>query len=179
VVLAEIQAFVTGVRPAPDPRRVLATVMFTDIVASTERAAEIGDVRWQALLADHHRIVRQRLERFGGREVKVVGDGFLATFDGPARAVRCAIAIRDGVGELGLGIRAGLHVGEIEVLPDDIAGLAVHLGARVSALADPGEILVSSTVTDLVVGSGLEFEDRGSHVLKGVPGEWRLFAVVA
>jgi class 3 adenylate cyclase len=177
-MVAEIQAFVTGVRPAPEPRRVLATVLFTDIVRSTERAAELGDVRWQGLLAEHHRIVRQRLDRFGGSEVNVVGDGFLATFDGPARAVRCAAAIRDGVREAGLEIRAGLHVGEIEVLPDDIAGLAVHLGARVAALAAPGEILVSSTVKDLVVGSGLEFEDRGSHVLKGVPGEWHLFAVV-
>ena len=176
-MVAEIQAFVTGVRPATEPRRVLATVLFTDIVGSTERAAELGDVRWQALLADHNRVVRRQLERFGGHEVKVVGDGFLATFDGPARAVRCAIAIRDGVRELGLEIRAGIHVGEIEVLPDDIAGLAVHLGARVSALAGAGEVLVSSTVKDLVVGSGLAFDDRGSHVLKGVPGEWRLFAV--
>ncbi len=176
-MVAEIQAFVTGVRPATEPRRVLATVLFTDIVGSTERAAALGDVRWQALLADHNRVVRRQLERFGGHEIKVVGDGFLATFDGPARAVRCAVAIRDGVRELGLSIRAGVHVGEIEVLPDDIAGLAVHIGARVSALAGPGEVLVSSTVKDLVVGSGLAFDDRGSHVLKGVPGEWRLFAV--
>jgi class 3 adenylate cyclase len=178
-MVAEIQAFVTGVRPAPEPRRVLATVMFTDIVGSTERAAELGDVNWQALLADHNRVVRRQLDRFGGREIKVVGDGFLATFDGPARAVRCAIAIRDDVRELGLEIRAGLHVGEIEVLSDDIAGLAVHLGARVAALAGPGEVLVSSTVKDLVVGSGIAFDDRGSHLLKGVPGEWRLFAVDA
>jgi class 3 adenylate cyclase len=178
-MVAEIQAFVTGVRPAPEPRRVLATVLFTDIVGSTERAARLGDVRWQSLLADHNRIVRHELERYAGHEVRVVGDGFLATFDGPARAVRCAVAIRDGVREVGLEIRAGVHVGEIEVLPDDIAGLAVHLGARVSALAGPGEVLVSSTVKDLVVGSGLAFEDRGSHVLKGVPGEWLLFAVVA
>ena len=176
-MVAEIQAFVTGVRPATEPRRVLATVMFTDIVGSTERAAALGDVRWHALLADHNRVVRRQLERFGGREIKVVGDGFLATFDGPARAVRCAIAIRDEVRELGLSIRVGVHVGEIEVLPDDIAGLAVHIGARVSALAGPDEVLVSSTVKDLVVGSGLVFEDRGSHLLKGVPGEWRLFAV--
>jgi class 3 adenylate cyclase len=177
--VAEIQAFVTGIRPATEPRRVLATVVFTDIVSSTERAAGLGDGRWQALLADHNRVVRRQLDRFGGREIKVVGDGFLATFDGPARAVRCAIAIRDGVRELGLEIRAGVHVGEIEVLPDDIAGLAVHLGARVSALAGPGEVLVSSTVKDLVVGSGLAFDDRGTHELKGVPGEWRLFAVEA
>jgi class 3 adenylate cyclase len=177
-MVSEIQAFVTGVRPAPEPRRVLATVLFTDIVGSTERAAQLGDLRWENLLADHNRVVRHEFERFAGHEVKVVGDGFVATFDGPARAVRCAVAIRDGVRELGLEIRAGVHVGEIEVLPDDIAGLAVHLGARVSALAGPGEILVSSTVKDLVVGSGLAFDDRGSHVLKGVPGEWRLFAVV-
>jgi class 3 adenylate cyclase len=178
-MVAEIQAFVTGIRPAPEPRRVLSTVMFTDIVGSTERAADLGDLRWQALLADHNRVVRRQLDRFVGREIKVVGDGFLATFDGPARAVRCAIAIRDDVRELGLEIRAGIHVGEIEVLPDDIAGLAVHLGARVSALAGPGEVLVSSTVKDLVVGSGLAFVDRGSHVLKGVPGEWRLYAIDA
>ena len=177
-IVAEIQAFITGVRPAPEPHRVLASVLFTDIVRSTERAAELGDVRWQSLLADHNRVVRRQLERFGGVEIKVVGDGFLATFDGPARAVRCAIAIRDEVKELGLEIRAGIHVGEIEVLADDIAGLAVHLGARVSALAGPSEVLVSSTVKDLVVGSGIGFEDRGTHVLKGVPGEWRLFAVL-
>jgi class 3 adenylate cyclase len=176
-VVAEIQDFVTGIRPAPDPRRVLATVLFTDIVGSTQLAAKLGDDRWQGLLADHNRVVRRQIDRFGGHEVRVVGDGFLATFDGPARAVRCAIAIRDGVIELGLEIRAGIHVGEIEVLADDIAGLAVHIGARVSALALPGEVLASSTVKDLVVGSGLAFDDRGNHQLKGVPGEWRLFAV--
>jgi class 3 adenylate cyclase len=178
-VVGEIQAFVTGVRPAPEPRRVLATVLFTDIVGSTQRAAELGDVRWQTLLADHNRVVRRQLERFGGKEIKVVGDGFLATFDGPARAVRCAIAIRDDVRDLGIEIRAGVHVGEIEVLPDDIAGIAVHIGSRVSALAGPGEVLVSSTVKDLVVGSGIEFGEGGSHVLKGVPGEWHLFTVAA
>src|SRR5262245_38322914 len=176
-MVAEIQGFVTGVRPAPEPRRVLATVLFTDIVGSTERAAQLGDVRWRGLLADHNRVVRRQLDRFVGTEIKTAGDGFLATFDGPARAVRCAIAIRDEVRDLGLEIRAGLHVGEIEVLPDDIGGLAVHLGARVSALAGPGEVLVSSTVKDLVVGSGIAFEDGGTHVLKGVPGEWHLFRV--
>jgi class 3 adenylate cyclase len=176
-IVAEIQDFVTGVRPVLHSRRVLATVLFTDIVGSTRLAAELGDARWQGLLADHNRVVRRHLDRFGGTEVKVVGDGFLATFDGPARAVRCALAIRDDVKELGLEIRAGLHVGEIEVLPDDVAGLAVHLGARVSALAGASEVLVSSTIKDLVVGSGLDFEDRGIHELKGVPGEWRLFAV--
>ncbi len=176
-MLAEIQDFVTGVRPVLDPRRVLATVLFTDIVGSTQLAAERGDSRWQMLLADHNRIVRRQLDRFGGTEVKVVGDGFLATFDGPARAVRCAVAIRDDVKELGLEIRAGLHIGEIEVLPDDIAGIAVHIGARVAAMATPSEILVSSTIKDLVVGSDLVFDDRGDHELKGVPETWHLFAV--
>ncbi len=178
-LVAEIQGFVTGVRPTPHPRRVLAAVLFTDIVGSTERAARLGDARWESLLADHNRAVRREVERFGGRAVKSVGDGFVATFDGPARAVRGALAIRDAVRELGLEVRAGIHFGEIEVLPDDIAGLAVHIGARVSALAGGGEVLVSSTVRDLVLGSGLEFDDRGRHPLKGVPGEWQLFAVRA
>jgi class 3 adenylate cyclase len=177
-IVAEIQDFVTGVRPAPAPNRVLATILFTDIVASTRLASELGDQRWHALLADHHRVVRRQLDRFGGNEVKTVGDGFLATFDGPARAIRCALAIRDELRELGLEVRAGLHTGEIEIQADDIAGLAVHIGARVSALAGPGEVLVSSTVRDLVVGSGIGFEDRGSHELKGVPGEWRVLAVL-
>ena len=167
----------TGVRPVLDPRRVLATVLFTDIVGSTQLAAERGDSRWQMLLADHNRIVRRQLDRFGGTEVRVVGDGFLATFDGPARAVRCAVAIRDDVKDLGLEIRAGLHIGEVEVLPDDIAGIAVHIGARVAAMATPSEILVSSTIKDLVVGSDLVFDDRGDHELKGVPETWHLFAV--
>ena len=177
--VAEIQDFITGVRPATAPRRVLATVLFTDIVGSTRLAAELGDVRWQARLAEHNRVIRRLLDRFGGTEVKLVGDGFLATFDGPARAVRAAIEIRKEVAELGLEVRAGLHVGEIEVLPGDIAGIAVHIAARVSALAGAGEILVSSTIKDLVVGSGLEFDDRGTQVLRGVPGEWRLFLVRA
>jgi class 3 adenylate cyclase len=176
-MVAEIQDFVTGIRPAPEPRRVLATVLFTDIVGSTEQAAALGDERWHTLLAEHHRVTRRQLDRFGGHEVKTVGDGILATFDGPARAIRCATAIRDGVGELGLQLRAGLHAGEIEVQPDDISGLAVHIGARICALADAGEVFVSSTVKDLVVGSGIAFGDRGSHVLKGVPGDWRVFAV--
>jgi class 3 adenylate cyclase len=174
-IVAEIQDFVTGVRPAPTPNRILATVLFTDIVGSTRLAAELGDQRWQALLHDHHRVARQQLERFGGHEVKTVGDGFLATFDGPTRAIRCAIAIRDEVSEFGLQIRAGIHTGEIEVQPDDIAGLAVHIGARISALARDGEILVSSTVKDLVVGSGIAFEDRETNDLRGIPGEWRVF----
>jgi class 3 adenylate cyclase len=176
-VVAEIQDFVTGKRPLPDPRRVLAAVLFTDIVGSTELAAQLGDAPWESLLADHNRTVRRQLERFGGTAIKVTGDGFLATFDGPARAVRGAMAIRDAVADLGVQIRAGIHVGEIEVLPDDVAGLAVHIAARVSARAGGGEILVSSTVRDLVVGSGLDFEDRGIQPLKGVPGEWRLLAV--
>jgi class 3 adenylate cyclase len=176
-ILDEIQDFITGVRPAPTPRRALATVLFTDIVDSTRKAAEVGDRAWRRLLDEHFSVTQRQLDRFDGRQVKSVGDGVLATFDGPARAVRCAVAIRHGVSELGLELRAGLHTGEIELQTDDIAGLAVHVGARISALADAGEILVSSTVKDLVVGSGLEFEDRGSRVLKGVPGEWRVFAL--
>jgi class 3 adenylate cyclase len=177
-IIDEIQDFVTGVRPLPAQHRVLATVLFTDIVGSTRLAAEMGDGRWHALLDEHFSVARRQLDRFGGREVKTVGDGILATFDGPARAVRCAAAIRDGVKELGVEIRAGLHTGEIELHPDDITGLAVHIGARIAALASGGEVLVSSTVKDLVVGSGLAFDDRGSHELKGVPGEWRVYAVV-
>ena len=178
-IVAEIQDFVTGVRPAPEPRRVLATVLFTDIVDSTRHAAALGDDRWRALLDEHYRVARHAIERFGGHEVKTVGDGVLATFDGPARAIRAAAAIRDGVRELGIEIRAGLHAGEIEIQPGDVGGLAVHIGSRISALAGAGEVLVSGTVKDLVAGSGLAFEDRGTHVLKGVPDEWRLFAVVS
>jgi class 3 adenylate cyclase len=177
LLLAEIQEFLTGVRPAPDPDRVLATVLFTDIVGSTERAAELGDRRWRDLLERHNALVRRELERFRGREVDTAGDGFLATFDGPARAIRCAIAIGRSVRELGLEVRAGLHTGEIELIGDDVGGLAVHIGARVAALGGPGEVLVSSTVKDLVVGSGIAFEDRGAHTLKGVPGTWQLFTV--
>jgi len=176
-IVDEIQDFVTGVRPSPTHNRVLATVLFTDIVGSTSLAATMGDERWRALLAEHHRVVRRNLARFGGRQIKTVGDGILATFDGPARALRGAAAIRDGLGELGLQIRAGLHTGEIELQDNDIAGLAVHIGARISALAGAREILVSSTVRDLVVGSGLMFKDRGRHELKGVPGAWQLYAV--
>ena len=176
-VLDEIQDFVTGVRPAPTPRRALATVLFTDIVGSTRLAAELGDRAWRRLLDQHFDITRRELDRFDGREVKSVGDGILATFDGPARAVRCAVAIRDAVADIGIDLRAGLHTGEIELEPNDVAGIAVHIGARISALADGREVLVSSTVKDLVVGSGLEFDDRGTHELKGVPDEWRVFAV--
>jgi class 3 adenylate cyclase len=153
--------------------RVLATVLFTDIVNSTRRAAEIGDRDWHALLDAHDAVVRAQLARFRGREVNTSGDGFLAMFDGPQRAIRCAMAIRDAVQALGIEVRAGLHTGECEVRGDDIGGIGVHIGARVSALAGPNDVLVSSTLRDLVIGSGLEFEDRGSYELKGVPGEWR------
>jgi class 3 adenylate cyclase len=173
----EIEEFLTGVRPAPPVERQLATVLFTDVVGSTERAAELGDERWRELLGAHHAQVRRQLDRFQGREVKTTGDGFLATFDGPARAIRCATAIRDAVRGLGLEVRAGLHTGEVEVSDGDIAGIAVHLGARVAAEAEPGEVLVSRTVVDLVAGSGLTFADRGVRWLRGVPGDWQLFAV--
>ncbi|HYV68264.1 MAG TPA: adenylate/guanylate cyclase domain-containing protein [Myxococcales bacterium] len=176
-MLAEIEEFLTGVRPVPEIDRVLATVLFTDIVGSTERAAALGDRAWRALLDTHHRIVRQELERHRGREVKTIGDGFLATFDGPARAIRCACAIRDAVRPLGIEVRAGLHTGECELMDDDVGGIAVHIGARVTASAGPGEVVVSRTVKDLVAGSGLRFVDRGARGLHGVPGEWRLFAV--
>ncbi len=178
-VVDEIEEFLTGSRSTREADRVLATVLFTDIVASTERAAELGDRDWTSLLAEHHALVRGELERFRGKEIRISGDGFLATFDGPARAVRCACAIRDGVRALGLEIRAGLHTGEIELAETGVEGLAVHLGARISALAAADEVLVSSTVKDLVVGSGIEFVDRGSFELKGVPGEWRVHVVVA
>lgn len=176
-ILDEIQEFLTGVRPGREPERVLATVLFTDIVGSTERAAELGDRRWQELLGGYYALARRELERFRGREVKTTGDGFLATFDGPARGVRCACAIGDQARGLGLPIRAGLHTGECETIGEDIGGIAVHIGARVAAEAAPGQVLVSSTVKDLVAGSGLRFEDCGPHRLKGVPEEWRLFAV--
>jgi class 3 adenylate cyclase/pimeloyl-ACP methyl ester carboxylesterase len=176
-VLDEIEEFLTGARPVAEPDRVLATVLFTDVVGSTELAARLGDRRWRDLLDAHHAAVRRQLARFRGREVKTVGDGFLATFDGPARAIRCADAIRASVRTLGLEVRAGLHTGEVELIGDDVGGIAIHVGARVAALAGPGEVLVSSTVKDLVAGSGLRFEDRGTHRLKGVPEGWRLFAV--
>jgi class 3 adenylate cyclase len=167
----------TGVREAPEPDRVLATVLFTDIVGSTQRASELGDRRWRELLDAHHSAVRRQLERFRGREIDTAGDAFLASFDGPARAIRCGGSAIAAVRELGLEIRAGVHTGECEVAGDGLAGIAVHIGARVAAQARPGEVLVSSTVRDLVAGSGLEFEDRGSAPLKGVPGEWRLYAL--
>jgi len=156
---------------------VLATVLFTDIVGSTAHAAGMGDQRWRDLLGSYQALVRGELARSRGREVKTLGDGFLATFDGPARAIRCACAIRDSVRPLGIEIRAGLHTGECELMDDDVGGIAVHIGARVASSAAPSEVLVSSTVKDLVAGSGLRFADRGTHHLHGVPGEWRLFAV--
>lgn len=175
----EIAQFLTGQRADVADDRVLATVLFTDIVDSTRRAAEMGDRDWHALLDAHDAVVRAQLARFRGREVNTSGDGFLAMFDGPQRAIRCAMAIRDAVQSLGIQVRAGLHTGECEVRGDDIGGIGVHIGARVSALAGPNEVLVSSTLRDLVIGSGLEFEERGAHELKGVPGEWRLSAVAS
>ena len=175
----EIAEFLTGDRAEVADDRVLATVLFTDIVDSTRRAAQMGDRDWHALLDAHDAVVRSQLARFRGREVNTSGDGFLAMFDGPQRAIRCAMAIRDAVQALGIQVRAGLHTGECEVRGDDIGGIGVHIGARVSALAGANDVLVSSTLRDLVIGSGLEFEDRGAHQLKGVPGEWHLFAVTS
>jgi class 3 adenylate cyclase len=160
-----------------EPERMLATVLFTDIVDSTTRAIELGDRRWREVLESHNALVRRELLRYRGREVDSAGDGFFATFDGPARAIRCASAIVDGVGEFGLAVRAGLHTGECEIADGKVAGIAVHTGARVAALASAGEVLVSSTVKDLVAGSGIQFIERGAHELKGIPGEWRLFAL--
>lgn len=178
-ILTAMEVLVTGSTHTPTHERVLATVMFTDIVSSTERAATLGDRPWRELLDAHDRVVRNELERFGGREVKTTGDGFLATFDGPGRAIRCACAIRDGVRHLGIEIRTGLHTGELEVRGDDVAGVAVHIGARVAAHAAAGEVLVSGAIPPLVFGSGINFEERGEHILKGVPGTWRIFVVDA
>jgi pimeloyl-ACP methyl ester carboxylesterase len=177
VVVDEVEQFLTGARHVAEPDRVLATVLFTDIVGSTERAAELGGDRWRALLDSHNQLVRRQLAAFGGHEVKTLGDGFLATFDGPARAIRCACAIREDIGSLGIGVCAGVHTGECELIDADVGGMAVHIGARIGARAAPGEVLVSGAVRDLVVGSGIEFADRGTHELKGVPGEWQLLAV--
>lgn len=172
----EVEEFLTGMRREHEPDRVLATVLFTDIVGSTQRAAELGDRAWSELLQRHDAIAQTAIGRCRGREVKQTGDGFLASFDGPARAVRCALEIAAEVGELGIEIRSGVHTGECELRYEDLAGIAVHVGARIAAMAGPGEVLVSSTVKDLVVGSGIAFQDRGLHALRGVPGEWRLFA---
>jgi class 3 adenylate cyclase len=176
--LGEVQEFLTGVRHAPEPERILATVLFTDIVDSTRTAADLGDQRWRDVLEGHQRAVRDALSSFRGREVKSIGDGFLSTFDGPGRAIRCAQEILGSSDSLGIRVRAGLHTGECEVMGEDIGGIAVHTAARVSALAEPGEVLVSRTVKDLVAGSGHEFADRGSHALKGIPDTWQLYAVV-
>jgi pimeloyl-ACP methyl ester carboxylesterase len=176
-VLDEVEEFLTGARHGPELDRMLATVLFTDIAGSTERAVELGDRQWQELLEHHHRLVRSELSRFRGREVDTAGDGFFATFDGPARAIRSACAIQEVVARIGLTIRVGLHTGECEVMGDKIAGIAVHIGARVMANARPGEVLVTSTVKDLVAGSGLRFVDCGEHALKGIPGKWHLFTV--
>ncbi len=177
-VLDEIEEFVTGVRGRTGVERILTTVLFTDIVGSTDRAAQLGDDRWRDLLDRHDATVRSQIERFGGREVKTVGDGFVAIFPSPGRAIECALALREAVAAFDIGVRAGLHAGEVELRDDDVAGLAVHIGARVAARAAPGEVLVSSTVKDLVAGSDLAFDDRGEQQLKGVPGGWRLFAVL-
>jgi class 3 adenylate cyclase len=176
-LLAEIQEFLTGERPVLEADRVLATVLFIDIVQSTQRATAIGDSRWRDLVDNYHQQVGKEVARLGGRVVNTAGDGVFATFDGPARAIKCACTVRDVVGGLGLAIRCGIHTGECVIEGDDVAGIAVHIGARVAAHADPGEILLSSTVKDLIAGSRVECSDRGSHVLKGVPGRWRLFAV--
>lgn len=176
VLAEEIEEFLTGSRSVSDPDRILATLMFTDIVGSTRLAADLGDRRWRDLLDQHHDLVRREIVRFGGREIDTAGDGFLATFDGPGRAIRCAVATTRAVASLGLEIRAGIHTGEVEVRDLDLAGLALHIAARVAALAGPGEVFVSSTVKDLLVGSGIEFDDRGIHELKGVPDEWHLYA---
>jgi pimeloyl-ACP methyl ester carboxylesterase len=178
----QLEAFLTGIWEGGgweevEPDRVLATVLFTDIVSSSEKAASLGDRAWRGLLEQHHSLVRRELTRFRGKEVDTAGDGFLASFDGPARAIRCACAINDAVSDLGLEVRAGLHTGECELIEGKVAGIAVHTGARVASHAEPGEVLVSSTVKDLVAGSGLSFEDRGVRYLKGIPGEWKLFAV--
>jgi class 3 adenylate cyclase len=177
LAFAEIKEFLTGTAWEPEPDRVLATVLFTDIVDSTRLATRLGDRRWHLTLEEHNAAVRSNLARFRGREVKTTGDGFLATFDGPARAIRCADAVQAELGELGLQIRAGLHTGECELFGDDIGGIAVHIAARVLAEAAPGEILCSRTLKDLVAGAGFAFVDRGAKRLKGIPDEWQLYAV--
>ena len=178
-ILDEIEEFLTGVRRGPEPDRVLATVLFTDVVGSTELATQLGDHAWRDLLDRHHAAIRRELDRWRGQEVDTAGDGFLATFDGPARAIRCAVAAVASVRGLGMQIRAGVHTGEVEVANGDLRGIAVHIGSRVSGLAGPSEVLVSRTVADLVAGSGIVLADRGEHELKGVPGSWQVYAVEA
>jgi class 3 adenylate cyclase/pimeloyl-ACP methyl ester carboxylesterase len=175
-LVSAIASFVTGAAPVPEPERVLMSVLFTDVVGSTARAAQLGDRRWRELLERHDAVVRRQLERYRGVEVKRTGDGVLATFDGPARAIRCAHAVADELKADELSLRASVHAGEVEILDGDIGGIAVHIGARVLVKAEPGEVLVTGTVRDLVAGSGIEFSDRGAHALKGVPGRWRLYA---
>jgi class 3 adenylate cyclase len=176
-VLGEVEEFLTGTRGTSATDRVLTTVLFTDIVESTKLAAGTGDRRWHELLDNHDRMASRQVHRFGGREIKATGDGILATFDGPARAIQCGLAICDGARQLGMEVRVGLHTGEVERRGDDIAGIGVNIAARVQACADPGEVWVSRTVTDLVTGSGIRFRDRGGHPLKGVPGTWQLYTV--
>jgi class 3 adenylate cyclase len=176
-VYDDVEQFVRSLREEGEPDTVLATVLFTDIVGSTSKAAELGDRAWADLIGRHHALVRSHLDRFRGRELDTAGDGFFAAFDGPIRAIRCATTIGTSVRDLGLDVRAGLHTGECEIVGEKLSGLAVNIGARVTAQAQPGEVLVTSTVKDLVAGSGIAFEDRGLHALKGIPGEWRLFAV--
>ena len=175
-ILSDIQEFITGERPIDSYDRILATVLFVDIASSTERAATLGDTRWRNVLNSYYAIVRKEFSRFRGKERNTTGDGFLATFDGPARAIRCALAITQTVKQLGIDVRASVHTGECELMGDNVGGIAVHIGARIMAQDEPGNVLVSGTVKDLVSGSGIHFEDRGVHQLKGVPGEWRLFA---
>jgi len=174
-ILADIQEFVTGERPIESSDRILATVLFLDVASSTERAAELGDTAWRNLLNSYYAIVRKELARFRGKETNTAGDGFLATFDGPARAVRCALSISNAVKQLGIAVRAGVHTGECELMGDNVGGIAVHTGARAMAKAEPGTVLVTGTVKDLVAGSGIEFKEMGTHELKGLPGQWRLF----
>ena len=178
IIADQIEEFITGARSHLDePDRMLATIMFTDIARSTEHAVSMGDARWRELLVEYYAVMRKELTAFRGREINTVGDGALVTFDGPARAIRCARSLRENLRRLGLEVRAGLHTGECELISGDVAGIAVHIAARVAAIAKPDEVLVSSTVKDLVAGSGIQFADRGVHTLKGVPGEWRVFAV--
>jgi class 3 adenylate cyclase len=176
----EVEEFLTGVRGHADVDRIVATVMFTDIVGSTQRATDLGDRKWRELLEAHTEAVRRQLARFRGHEIKSLGDGMMASFDGPARAIRCGLAVTDAVRALGIEVRVGLHTGEVEVMgDDDVGGIGVHIAARVGALAATGEVLVSGTVKDLVAGSGIQFAERGEHELKGIPDRWRLFAVSA